>query len=94
MIIAIIIIIIIITIIIIIISVIIIITFMCTLYWSQKIFPVPFIAVCERSEKTKIEKYLKLTKILSWSVLSDKLFHNSQHSPNPWLLLHVVLNLI
>ena len=37
--------------------------------------------------KTKNWEILKLTKILSWSVLSGKLFHGSQHTPNPWLLL-------
>ena len=39
--------------------------------------------------KTKTEKSLKLTKILSWSVLSGKFFqfHVSQHFSNPWLLL-------
>ena len=35
--------------------------------------------------KKKNQEILKLTKILSWSVLNGELFHSSQRSSNPWL---------
>ena len=37
--------------------------------------------------KNKNWELLELSKILSRSVLSGKLFYGSQHSPNSWLLL-------